>query len=242
MGKAKPQTHARGQRNLSNLLVGLLFVTLVSGCNDAPSPTPAPAAQIDLAVLKERAERGEVRAQQELGDAYATGRAVVPNYKEAAKWLTKAAEQGDARAQYGLAQLFEAGQGVKQSYEDASTWYRKAADQGHAEAQYGLAVLYAFGRGKPMSDVEAAKWYLKAAENAEPLAQFNIGQRFQAGRGVSTDLVEAYKWLSLAAKELPDAAGARDELKRQLSRQQLGEPKRRIEQFAATNHVGQPKQ
>jgi uncharacterized protein len=218
------------------LLAGLAAGT---GCSRSEHPSAAqpPPAALDLTSLKERAERGEVDAQQTLGDAYAAGRGVAPNYTEAAKWLTKAAEQGNAPAQYGLAQLYEAGQGVKQSYADALLWYRKAADQGHAGAQYGLAVLFAFGRGAPVNDAEAARWYLKAAEQGEPLAQFNIGQRYQGGRGVPADPVEAFKWLSLAAKELPDSAAARDDLKRELSRQQMAEAKHRLEQFNATNRV-----
>ncbi len=215
-------------------LVLFACALLLGGCEQGQSPASAPPApQIDLSALKQAAANGNAQAQRQLGEAYASGRGGAPNYKEAAVWLTKAAEQGDASAQYGLAQLYEAGQGVKQNDVEALAWYRKAAEQGHAGAQYGLAVLYAFGRGTPVKDAEAAQWYLKAAEQGEPLAQFNIGQRYQLGRGVPKDPVEACKWLSLAADQVPDSVAARDELKRQLTREQIAEAKRRIDQFKA---------
>jgi TPR repeat protein len=79
---------------------------------------------------------------------------------------------------------------------------------------------------------------LKAAENGDSLAMFNIGQRFHAGRGVAKDRVQAYKWLSLAAREVPDSAVLRDEVKRELSREQLTDAKRQIDQFGGRS--GQP--
>jgi uncharacterized protein len=210
-----------------------LFLFLIAGCERA-EPPKAPEPQVDLNALKSGAERGDIKAQQALGHAYASGLGTSPNFKEAAKWLGQAAEKGDPAAQFGLAELYEAGQGVTQSYTNAVVWYQRAAEQGHSGAQYSLAVLYAFGRGVRVNDADAARWYLKAAEQGEPLAQFNIGQRFQAGRGVAKDPVEAYKWLTLAAKEVPDAAASRDELKGQITREQLAEAKRRIELFNAS--------
>jgi TPR repeat protein len=228
---------ARHAPSLGGNRVGLVFLAcalLLGGCEQGQSPASAPSAPlIDLSALKQAATNGSAQAQRQLGEAYASGHGAALDYKQAAVWLAKAAEQGDANAQYGLAQLYEAGQGVKQSDAEALAWYRKAAEQGHAGAQYGLAVLYAFGRGTPVKDAEAAQWYLKAAEQGEPLAQFNIGQRFQLGRGVPKDPVEACKWFSLAADQVPDSLAARDELKRQLTREQVAEAKRRVDQFKA---------
>lgn len=223
----------------------MVGVSLLAGCSRSDSPPAASAAPepppVDVATVRPKAEGGDAAAQRALGEAYATGRGVPANYKEAAQWLTKAAEQGDAAAQYGLAQLCEAGQGVKQSYEDAAKWYLKAAEQGHVGAQYGLAVLYGFGRGVRMSDPDAAKWYLKAAQGGDPLAMFNIGQRYRAGRGLGKDLVEAYIWLSLAASEVPDSAPLRDEVKGELSRDQLNEAKRRVDEMMAARAQPKPK-
>jgi hypothetical protein len=225
-------------------IVVVTGLCVLSACSRSGNPPPAAVAQeapVDVAALRPKAEAGDVKAQRTLGEAFASGRGVPPNYKEAVEWLTKAAEQGDAAAQYNLAQLYEAGQGVKQSYEEAGKWYLKAADQGHAGAQYGLAVLYGFGRGLRMSDPDAAKWFLKAAENGDTLAMFNIGQRYRVGRGVAKDPVEAFKWLSLASSEVPDSATIRDEVKSELSRQQLAESKRRADEFTAAKAQAKPK-
>jgi len=49
-----------------------------------------------------------------------------------------------------------------------------------------------------------------------------------SGIGIPADPVEAYRWLNLAARYgLPDAAQARDDLKRRLTREQIAESQRR---------------
>lgn len=223
------------QRHFCRVSAGWLaaagLVLLVGAGCEKPGAPPPVEPPIDVQALESKAQVGDAQAQQTLGQAYAYGRGATQDFTAAVKWLTAAAKQGHAAAQHDLAQLYEAGQGVKQSYTNALVWFRKAAEQGHPEAQYSLAVLYAFGRGVPMNDTEAARWYQKAAEGGEALAQFNIGQRYQAGRGVPVDLVEAYKWLSLAAEEIPDAVSPRDQVRKGLTREQLSEAKRWLEQF-----------
>jgi len=44
------------------------------------------------------ADRGEVKAQSNLGALYATGRGVTQSYVEAAKWYGLAAKRGDEAA------------------------------------------------------------------------------------------------------------------------------------------------
>jgi TPR repeat protein len=51
---------------------------------------------------RKAAEKGNAKAQYNLGWCYANGQGVPQNYTEAVKWWRKAAEQGDASAQYNL--------------------------------------------------------------------------------------------------------------------------------------------
>ena len=80
--------------------------------------------------IKRLAKGGDKSAQDNLGVMYSIGDGVPQDYKEAAKWFTKAAEQGYANAQYSLGVMYRDGDGVPQDYKEAVKWYTKAAEQG----------------------------------------------------------------------------------------------------------------
>ena len=67
----------------------------------------------DVSSLQKKAEKGETKAQVELGLMYHEGREVKKNFNEAAKWLQKAAEKNDSSAQSHLGTLYLLGEGVK---------------------------------------------------------------------------------------------------------------------------------
>ena len=64
--------------------------------------------------LKDRAESGDVKAQLELGMAYATGNGIAADDAEAVKWFRKAAEKGDAAGEYSLSEMYLTGRRVGQ--------------------------------------------------------------------------------------------------------------------------------
>ena len=74
------------------------------------------------------AERGDARAQYNLGLLYASGLGVTHDYQAALKWHRMAAKQGHAGAQNELAQMYSKGQGVQQDYIRAHMWYGIAAE------------------------------------------------------------------------------------------------------------------
>ncbi|MBS0181297.1 MAG: sel1 repeat family protein [Nitrospira sp.] len=74
------------------------------------------------------AERGDARAQYNLGLLYASGLGVTHDYQAALKWHRMAAKQGHAGAQSELAQMYSKGQGVPQDYTLAHMWYSVAAE------------------------------------------------------------------------------------------------------------------
>lgn len=211
--------------------------TIIPGESSAPA---IPAANFQE--TKTKAEGGDARAQNLIGEMYSKGPGVPQDYKEAAKWYRLAADQGHAAAQKHLADLYEVGQGVPLDGAEALKWCQRAAEQGHVGAQYGLAIMFASGRGTKLNDAEAVKWYRMAAERGFALAQFNLGDRYTTGRGVSQDRAEAYKWLSLAAAQgIPDAAEARDQLKASMTGEQMKEGKRRVAAFVPTKPLGNTK-
>ena len=122
-------------------------VTVVAAPAPVPDVAPVDVAQLDVARLRLLGDRGDARAQNELGERYANGRGVARDDPEAGRWYRRAAEQGNASGQVNLGFMYRAGRGVQRDYEEAVRWFRRAAEQGNASGQYSLGVMYANGRG-----------------------------------------------------------------------------------------------
>ncbi len=112
----------------------------------------------ELIALKAQAEKGDARAQNNLGKAYEKGKGTTRDYVEAIKWYRSATEQDYADAQYNLGFMHYRGDGVKKDYSEAARWFRKAAEQGCDVAQFMLGLMYHGGQGLAQDDVEACKW------------------------------------------------------------------------------------
>jgi TPR repeat protein len=78
------------------------------------------------------AEKGDARAQYNLGLLYASGLGVTHDYQAALKWHRMAAAQGHAGAQNELAQMYAKGQGVQPDQIRAYVWYTIAAESSSA--------------------------------------------------------------------------------------------------------------
>jgi TPR repeat protein len=224
------------------LVIGVLVVAGAAaaffGVNLFTYPTKSlPSVKppvLDMLALQKQAQAGDAKSQAELGRLYAKGEGVTNSYAEAAKWFRLAADQTNSDALLGLGELYEAGQGVPKDLDQAVKLYRQAAEVGNADGEYTLAFMYESGRGVRQSHAEAAKWFQRAAEQGQVLAQYDLGQRYNLGVGVVADRVEALKWLMLAAdKGQGDAAQRRDQLKRELTSEQVSEARRRAAKFSA---------
>ncbi len=144
-------------------LPALILSVLLFGVSCSPAPPPnGPAA------TRKAAERGDARAQYNLGSLYEDGRGVPQDSAQAAVWYRKAAEQGDADAQFNLGVLYDNGIGVPQDYAQAAVWYRKAAEQGDADAQNSLGLLYSNGQGVPQDYAQAYFWFDLGAAAGTP--------------------------------------------------------------------------
>lgn len=80
------------------------------------------------------ADKGDSKAQNNLGAMYDIGQGVPQDHKEAVKWFRKAAEQGLAGAQFNLGWMYRRGLGVPQDYVQAHKWFNIAGANGDVDA------------------------------------------------------------------------------------------------------------
>lgn len=116
------------------------------------------------------AQKGDVKAQYDVGNMYLKGQGTARNPKEAFEWFSKAAEQGYSRAEYKLGYLYQTGNGVDKNPDKAYAWLKKSAQKDYTPAMFYLGNFYA-GRGDYDS---ALTWYTRADENGYHPAQAEI--------------------------------------------------------------------
>lgn len=153
-------------------------------------------------LLKPLAEKGDIRAQGELGVLLVSGKGSNQDIKQGIHWTIEAANKGLASAQYNLGTMYLDGQIVTQNYNEAMKWLLAAAGQGVPAAQAGVAAMFYEGNGVPQNYTEAAKWMKIAAENGDSEAQVNLGTMYSFGQGVDRDVMKGAMW-TLIATESP---------------------------------------
>lgn len=166
------------------VLAVLLVSALAPAFAQAPPPQPA---GIDPALLA-KANAGDAASQVLVAGAYAAGKGVAKDIRQAADWYRKAAEQGNISAQVRLAALYlDGAKGFPRDLAQAAAWYRKAAEQGDVEAQGTLGVLYSMGTGVPHDDVEAYYWLDLAASVKGPNQAKYAANRQLIGTRITAD-------------------------------------------------------
>jgi V8-like Glu-specific endopeptidase len=137
-----------------NVAVALLILSLgVVG--------PATAAELDDAVAAARrgdyatalrrlsplAEKGDARAQFDVGFMHAYGWGMQRNPAEAIAWYRESADQGLQVAQHFIGMAYVNGEGIQPDDAEAARWFARAAAQGFAQAQFMLGLMTLDGRG-----------------------------------------------------------------------------------------------
>ncbi len=179
-------------------------LSIAAFCALLGSPTCDAADESErkwVTALREKAEKGDARAQFTLGQTYAIGIGIPKNDTEAVKWYRKAADQGVSQAQFQLGESYRFGDGVPKDDAEAVKWYRQAADKGLSSAQFHLAESYRFGEGVEKDEPESVRWCRKAAEQGYPEAQISLGGSYHFGEGVAKNDGEAVKWYRRAAEQ-----------------------------------------
>lgn len=127
---------------------------------------PAKAAEL----YAKAAEKGNIPAMFNLGQAYFNGRGVEKDEQKAIEWYTKAAERGDEASILRLGTLYET-----KDPAEAAKWYAKGAEKGDADCQACLADMYYDGRGVKQDYGEAIKLYTQIIEKSDPAAMMSLG-------------------------------------------------------------------
>lgn len=186
---------ARSPRHIPSYTAGLLagLFLLVASVWGQNAP--------DLATLRTKAGKGDLEAQNMLGNAHSNALlGLQQDYAEAIRWYRQAGDKGFAPAQFNLGLAYELGRGVAVDERQAFKFYLMAAEQGFAPAQFNVGNMYAAGRGVGQDLFEANLWYKQSAESGLVEAQFNLGLVYETGRGVKKDDVAAAKWYKVAAE------------------------------------------
>jgi uncharacterized protein len=154
----------------------LAFLMLLLGLVSAAAP--ARAGEIDEAVaaahrgdyaaalkrLLPLAEKGDARAQFDVGFMHAYGWGFQRNPAEAIAWYRLAADQGLSVAQHFLGLAYVNGEGVRPNDETAARWLGRAAAQGFAQSQYLLGLMLLDGRGVQQDVVQGYAWIVMAGQ------------------------------------------------------------------------------
>ena len=183
-----------------SLFISLSSPALADDYSNALAASKKGDFSTSFKLLKPLAEKGDARAQGELGALYLSGRGTSKDPKEGLRWTKEAANKGLATAQYNLGVMYLDGQVAPQNFPEAMKWLLAAAGQGVPAAQAGVAAMFYEGQGVPQSYDEAAKWMQLAAAQGDPEAQLNLGTMYAVGQGLERNILRAAMWTYLATE------------------------------------------
>jgi V8-like Glu-specific endopeptidase len=184
--------------------LALAFLILVLGLAG-----PATAAELDDAVaaahkgdyatalrrLSPLAEKGDARAQFDIGFMHAYGWGVQRNPAEAITWYRKAADQGLPVAQHFLGMAYVNGEGVRPDDAEAARWFARAAAQGFAQAQYMLGLMALDGRGVPKDPLQGYAFMVMSGQGGVRSAS-RVVQKLaltEAQRAQAQEIIDHWK-------------------------------------------------
>ena len=203
-----------------SLFISLSSPALADDYSNALAASKKGDFSTSFKLLKPLAEKGDARAQGELGALYLSGRGTSKDPKEGLRWTKEAANKGLATAQYNLGVIYLDGQVAPQNFPEAMKWLLAAAGQGVPAAQAGVAAMFYEGQGVPQSYDEAAKWMQLAAAQGDPEAQLNLGTMYAVGQGLERNILRAAMWTYLAT-ESPTFSEAEKKSLREISSKAL---------------------
>jgi ankyrin repeat protein len=174
-----------------------------------------PAAELLLAAIRQRAEKGDAISQHTLADFHERGVGAVPkNPQESFRDFERSANNGCrlALARLGLCHL--SGNGTAIDLGKAMECLKKAAEAGVPLAMGVLGECCAKGVGAAQDLGEAVKWYRRGAEidpashdhpaeiydfrNGGGACRAQLGECYEQGQGVAKDLKQALHWYKAA--------------------------------------------
>jgi TPR repeat protein len=191
----------------------ILLLTLITTINLTANPFSQMRPNVGVAksqtsqkyfYAKRAAEKGNARAQYDLGLMYANGNGVPKNEKLALMWFNRAAQNNFSKSstvKKVVRTRVQAPKGlITKGTSQKFKFAKKAAAKGNSRAQFDLAMMYSKGEGVRKNEQLAFNFFHKAARNNSVEAKFQMGLNFAQGRGVKKQAQLAKYWFKLAAK------------------------------------------
>ena len=142
------------------------------------------------------AEKEGVEGEYNLGSRLMTGdEYLARDYREGAKWLSKAVRHGHVEAMYNLGIAYRYGHGVPENRRKAFYYINLAAEAGVPNAPFYLGYLYMEGIGVRKNHSLGIQWYEKAAMGGDIRAMVNLSVAYYD----SAEYANAGKWARMAA-------------------------------------------
>ncbi len=144
---------------------------------------------------KQRAEAGDLKMQNELGEWYATGtHGVSTDYVQAEYWYRKAAAKNDRLAFHNVATMLM----LQKRMPEALEWFNQAVERKVAPSEERMAEFYLNGEHLAKDTDRALALYTRACEHDWASACSKLGELYLIGSRVQQDPAAAIKWLHKA--------------------------------------------
>ena len=165
----------------------ILMLILVFSCgkkekskNNTKSKVIVKQKKIDkIKELTEKARKGDVEAQTQLGEAYLHGIDTKIDYKKAMEWSKKAAAKKSYRAMTNVGIIYLEGLGVEKDYKKAFKSLSDGVDGGDMKAPKYLGIIYQNGLGQEKSFDTAAFYYEIADSSGDMTVRYNLGKIYE---------------------------------------------------------------
>jgi V8-like Glu-specific endopeptidase len=177
------------------LILGLVAPATAAELDDAVAAAHSGDYATALRRLSPLAEKGDARAEFDVGFMHAYGWGVQRNPAEAITWYRKAADQGLSVAQHFLGMAYVNGEGVRPDDAEAERWFARAAAQGFAEAEFMLGLMTLDGRGVPKDLVQGYAFIVMAGQGGVRSAA-RVGQTLaltEGQRGQAKEIIDHWK-------------------------------------------------
>lgn len=180
------------------IVIFMLILVFSCGKKEKKNNNAKPNARIEqketdkIKELIEKAKKGDVEAQTQLGEAYLHGIDTKVDYKKAMEWSKKAAAKKSYRAMTNIGIIYLEGLGVEKDYKKAFKSLSDGADGGDMKAPKYLGIMYEKGLGMEKSFDNAAFYYEIADSSGDITVRYNLGKIYERAADYGR-AVELYK-------------------------------------------------
>lgn len=180
------------------IVIFMLILVFSCGKKEKKNNNAKPNARIEqketdkIKELIEKAKKGDVEAQTQLGEAYLHGIDTKVDYKKAMEWSKKAAAKKSYRAMTNVGIIYLEGLGVEKDYKKAFKSLSDGADGGDMKAPKYLGIIYQNGLGQKKSFDTAAFYYEIADSSGDMSVRYNLGKIYEMAGNYEKSL-EIYK-------------------------------------------------